>query len=419
MSLSARLKLAVAVYLVAVALWLQMKWLRTANTARKVMGNSTTQQLRRILARCPSVDRPHYLPPIWASNKWVNLVLFIVKAGFIQRFVFRFPLIHEALTAPDGAIISLDWSDDTATRALPADAPILLLLHTISGKGDESTYFLRQAIKEGFRGVVLNRRGHAEPLQTAGFNVLGDVDDCRQQVALVRERYPEAWLGMAGVSMGSALCVNYLGQEGEQTPVRAGCVLCPAYDLETAFGHLAQGLPLVDAHVMGSLKSLWLNKLNGNYDMLAATDPEAAKACESAPNIDGFIRASVPFTGATSYEDFMAKFNPVEWCTGIARPVLVLNAEDDMISLPCNIREELADDVPSAVLVRTTYGTHIAYSEGCVYCCLLTILLVCLFVCVCVCVCAGARRLFVKLTCRPQLDDFFTGGLGKEITCAD
>ena len=44
------------------------------------------------------------------------------------------------------------------------------------------------------------RRGHGgEPLKTGLFNLMGDVDDTRLQVAAVCETYPCAYIGMDNI----------------------------------------------------------------------------------------------------------------------------------------------------------------------------------------------------------------------------
>ena len=49
---------------------------------------------------------------------------------------------------------------------------------------------------------MFTRRGHGEePLKTGLFNLMGDVDDTRLQVAAVCETYPRAYIGMAGISV--------------------------------------------------------------------------------------------------------------------------------------------------------------------------------------------------------------------------
>ena len=60
----------------------------------------------------------------------------------------------------------------------------------------------------------------------------------------------------------------------------------------------------------------------------------------------------------------MKRSNPMNWIHGIACPLLVLNADDDMVCLPENIREDIPRENGGAILVRTAFGSHIAYSEG-------------------------------------------------------
>ena len=49
------------------------------------------------------------------------------------------------------------------------------------------------------------------------------------------------------------------------------------------------------------------------------------------------------------------------------KPMMLLNSEDDMICLPANIREDYIEKLGGdmkAVMVRTRFGSHIAYNEG-------------------------------------------------------
>jgi predicted alpha/beta-fold hydrolase len=49
---------------------------------------------------------------------------------------------------------------------------------------------------------------------------------------------------------------------------------------------------------------------------------------------------------------------------GIRCPVMILNADDDMVCLKRNIREDLPRDHGGVLMVRTSEGSHIAFSEG-------------------------------------------------------
>ena len=67
-----------------------------------------------------------------------------------------------------------------------------------------------------------------------------------------------SYIGMAGLSAGSGLLINYLGQQGGAGPVGVGACLCPAYNIETAFASLGDRYPIVDRHLVGSVKQNWL-----------------------------------------------------------------------------------------------------------------------------------------------------------------
>ena len=57
--------------------------------------------------------------------------------------------------------ISLDWANDEISKNLPNDAPVLGILHTITGSARQNIGFMRYAASRGWRSCVLNRRGHS------------------------------------------------------------------------------------------------------------------------------------------------------------------------------------------------------------------------------------------------------------------
>lgn len=54
-------------------------------------------------------------------------------AGELQRFCVRHKYRREELSLDDGGLIGLDWFKWSQCRALPQTAPILLVLHFITG----------------------------------------------------------------------------------------------------------------------------------------------------------------------------------------------------------------------------------------------------------------------------------------------
>ena len=53
--------------------------------------------------------------------------------------------------------ISIDWADDEISKNLPIEAPVLGILHTITGSSRQNAGFMQYAARRGWRSCVLNR----------------------------------------------------------------------------------------------------------------------------------------------------------------------------------------------------------------------------------------------------------------------
>lgn len=327
-------------------------------------------KLTKVLQRMG--EPPTYYPPVWAAGSWSNLILYMAKQGLRELLLPVFPLHRQQITCEDGGTVSIDWAADETTAALPETAPCLIFLHTISGSGPETAYFLKEAARQKWRSCVFNRRGNANmPLSSKRFNVIGCPHDTRHMVSVVQNKYPLSdFMGMVGISAGSGLLITYLGTEGKNTPVQAACSLCPAYDISTAFTHLSAKYPTIDRALVGNMKDAFVR---GNKDILTQAchqlthqqSIEAYNKCMSAKTVHEFIGHSAVFSGDSKCDqEYFVKHNPMNHYTNITVPTLVLNAEDDIVCLKENIRVDLAESTPGFALLLTTAGSHIAYNEG-------------------------------------------------------
>ena len=170
-------------------------------------------------------------------------------------------------------------------------------------------------------------------LSSPRFNLMGDPGDTRMMVEHVMKRFPDSeYLGMVGVSAGSGLLITYLGQEGDKTSVRAACSLCQAFQT------LSQHFPLVDNHLLSSLKNLFIIK---NHELLSEHYQNDVISCSEAKTVQQFFDAHHVFAWSDSMEDYYRDNNPMNWDDDIVRPTLIINSEDDMVCLPENIREDV------------------------------------------------------------------------------
>ena len=270
------------------------------------------------------------------------------------------------ITSCEDPDVTIEWAKDDAALALPVDAPIVIFLHTITGSAAQTRWQMSQASRRGWRSCTFVRRGHSNKrLRTPSFNLLGDVEDVEMQVAAVRHAYPDAFLGMVGVSAGSGLLISYLGRAGPSSPIHAACAICPAWDISTAFDQLSLEQPAASKLMLESIKSTFIKR---NEALLRDWDEDAVDACLTATTMPEMLAAHAPFAmrrkGATALEYF-AEHNPMEHRAGIAVPTLVLNAEDDFVCSARNVRPDLiVNEQPGALLLLTRTGSHCAFNEG-------------------------------------------------------
>jgi len=326
----------------------------------KLYYNSHDTRIEGIVSRCPTLHEV-YKPPLFCKWSWLNVAVTIIKEKLLANSI---PLKRETIICPDGGEISIDWADDTMSRNLPEDAPILAILHTITGSSRQNCGFMRYASLRGWRSCVLNRRGHSGmPIRVIPhFSIMGNVDDTVLMVESIRKKFPDNFLGLAGLSAGSGQVVSYIGREGDSVKANAAASLCPAWDISKAFGLLKTKYPRLDSYITRSCIDLFIRK-PVNQTALSRM-PSAASKAERANNLEEFMEAAAPLAGCDDLESFYKENNPMQYYAGNKIPCLVLNALDDFLCLKENIRTDLKDQIWNYVLYVTQYGGHVGYNEG-------------------------------------------------------
>ena len=257
----------------------------------------------------------------------------------------------------------MDWADDEVTRKLPKEAPIIGICHTITGSSKQHKGFMHYAAKRGWRSCVLNRRGHSGmPLRVPQFSIMGNVDDTVLQVENIRKRYPDNFIGLCGLSAGSASVVSYIGREGNRVSVNAASALCPAWDIRDAFTKLEKKYPFVDKRITKDIQDRFL-KPSRNQEALSKM-PEVVENAWKAKTIMEFNEAAAPLAGCKDLEHFFTENNPFQFYDGNKTPCLLMCALDDFFSLKENIRYDLINETMNYVTNITDYGSHIGYNEG-------------------------------------------------------
>ena len=262
--------------------------------------------------------------------------------------------------------ISLDWADDEVTKNLPKDAPILGILHSITGSSKDSRGFMHYAAKRGWRSCVLNRRGHSGMTLRVvpHFSIMGNVEDTVLMVDKTRQRFPKNFIGLAGLSCGSMQVLSYIGKEGEKVMANAAVSLCPSWDLRRFLKYLQQ-------KVQGRLVA-WIVTKNAKDHFLAPSRnqpallrmPDVVKKAWTAKNVEEWMSFAAPLAGYKNVEHYIEETDPMNFFQGNKIPCLVLSALDDFTTTKECIRDDCVDQSMNYVLKVTDQGGHLAYNEG-------------------------------------------------------
>ena len=307
---------------------------------------------RRILGKVGKLKRRYWVTP-WMYN--AHLQLFWL--GFKKAYGSPLNYDHvDTLTMADGGTTALHWLGSD----LPGDIPTLVVLHTITGSPRSMRGFMRDLQNlTGWRVVLCQRRGHGDlPMSTPRFNTMGDTADLRRQLALIEVRYPESPLYAAALSAGTALLVRYLGEEGEDTPIRAAFAFCPGYDISVAFSRSNTFYSRMMA------KKLLRQFVEPNASLFSGL--ESYESLSTAEDLHEFHQHLYECAGYDNHEAYISASNPVEVMDNVAIPVLILNSADDPVCAIENVRDhqESISAMPNAILAITRRGSHCAYFEG-------------------------------------------------------
>lgn len=293
-----------------------------------------------------------FRPTPWLFNTHLQLIFLNARKKQGEQFYDRI----EPMTMSDGGHTAMAWRG----YDLPAATPTVVVLHTITGS-PQSMRELVQDLQQstGWRVVLCVRRGHADlPLPTPKINILGSTDDLREQLAVIRQQFPESPLYGVGSSAGSGLLVRYLGEEGDAAVFRAAFAYCPGYNTDNAFDH---------AHPFYSrlmAKKLVKQFITPHVQKLAHL-PSVLKLAV-ARDLADFHRNMYELAGYESYAAYVEASNPMRVFSTITTPLMILNSEDDPVCRIENVEPYRAAmaQMPNVILVTTAQGSHCAHYEG-------------------------------------------------------
>ncbi|WP_421998183.1 YheT family hydrolase [Reyranella sp.] len=272
----------------------------------------------------PTTDFPPFRPrfPWWGAD--------------LQTVANRFRRQLPALAAHRTRRLSLVLPDGTGDTLLACldepgtprpGAPLAILIHGLTGSED-SAYILSMAgllLDRGARVLRLNLRGAGPSRALCGQHYYaGRSQDFRAVLSVLPEALTRDGVVAVGYSLGGAMLLKYLGEEGASTPLRAAATVCAPIDLAaTCLNMMRPRNRLYHRYILGQMKV----EATGEGAIVSAAERAAILAAGTVWAYDDDFIA--PRYGFASAEDYYDRCRPTRFMAAIRVPTLVLAALDD------------------------------------------------------------------------------------------
>lgn len=271
-----------------------------------------------------SLDPPSFRPrfPWWGGDlQTVANVLVPPRCDLAPHASERLPVALDDGTG-DSLVCTLD-----RPQTPRAGTPLVILIHGLTGS-QESHYIYSMArtmLDRGHRVLRVNLRG-AGPSRAScrGQYYAGRSQDFRALLAKLPAGLTGDGLVAAGYSLGGAMLLKYLGEEGSGCPLAAAASISAPIDLSVTCRNMMRPRnTLYHRHILGQMK---VEATAAGAEVTAA-ERAAILGSRSVWDYDqDFIAPRHGFAGA---EDYYDRCKPLRFMGGIRIPTLVIAALDD------------------------------------------------------------------------------------------
>ncbi len=247
----------------------------------------------------------------------------------------------------------------------PSDprGPAALVLHGITGAATDCT-ILRIAQKLVGRGVSAlsitmrggpGSRGGSPPLFHAG-----STDDVRAALSFLSQKHSQ--VAGVGISLGGHLLLLTLAEWGANAPdeVKAIAAISPPMDIEATAQFLDTGLSRVYQEYM--VRRLLERAAHAKDHLPEDVRPHLIGRKKTVRSVHGYnARMSGPVWGFGDLRAYHHETHVGRKMQSIARPVLVLAAEDDPVVPIAAVREALTSAPPWVSAIVLPHGGHVGF----------------------------------------------------------
>ena len=298
----------------------------------------------------PVIQSTYPGPPTFLFNGHLETIV-----PSIYRKIEGVTYQREKIDTPDGDFLNLDWSKVGSSK-------LLVISHGL--EGDSQRHYVKGLVKlfnqhqidvmvwnnrtcggEINNLPILYHHGASYDLETAINHVLNS------------SSYQELYL--AGISMGGAQTLKYLGEKGDSLPVeiKKAAVYSTPCNLPSSAATLKRKANLFyKKRFLGKLKKKILAKGEQFPDLI---DLKLLEKIKDFDQFDTLFTAKLH--GFTDAQDFYQSVSADNWMENINIPTLVINAKNDPLLGPECYPVELARNKPELILEMPKRGGHTGF----------------------------------------------------------
>ncbi len=269
------------------------------------------------------------------------------------------------LDTPDGDFLELARLD--TPESTKPNAPRILLLHGLEG-GLHSHYvraMFREARSRGWGADLLLFRTCGEtPNRLPRSYHSGETTDPRFVIRQIIDEFPDAPLGLLGVSLGGNVLCKLLGESGDELPAKVlGAVaISVPFDLARASRKIGQGFGYIyEKAFLRSLVPKALSKIDRHAELAPLRTVTNARTLWEFDD-----QFTAPLHGFDSAADYYARASALPYLARIRRPTLLLSAADDPF-LPTDVLDQVRDIAtgnPAIAVEFVLRGGHVGFTAG-------------------------------------------------------
>lgn len=241
--------------------------------------------------------------------------------------------------------------------------PAALVLHGITGAATDPT-ILRIAQKLVGRGVsALSITMRGGPGSHGGSPPLfhaGSTDDVRAALSFLSQKHTQ--VAGVGISLGGHLLLLTLAEWGKEAPhqVKAIAAISPPMDIEATAQFLDTGISRVYQEYM--VRRLLARAEHAKDHLPEEVRPHLIGRKKTVRTVHGYnARLSVPVWGFDDLSAYHQETHVGCKMHSIARPVLVLAAEDDPVVPIAAVRDALTSASPWVSAIVLPHGGHVGF----------------------------------------------------------